>query len=175
MENLKSIPTLKISITLWPEIPRQRGTEGWSYGSLTLDFQIETTATLDILLHRLLESRSLLKGYSDHWKALSLKHNPQFYLKFPDEKVHFDSSLEVLHTPAVATRNKVEKFKTLHVIVDCTSKSRRISLGNRSQVELPDRCGNGWQLVDDDHSVAVKLKGRPLPCNSCMEHEEPVR
>ena len=178
---MKSIPTLKLGITLWPEIPRIWGTKGWSYESYTLDctgsnffinnhttgllllVHIETTATLDILLHRLLESKSLLK--SDHWKSISLKHNPQFYRKFPDNVAHFGrqhpSSSETLHIPAVGVRSKVTKFQTLHVIVDRESESRQISLRNQSKVvALPDQCGNGWPLDGDEMSIAVKLKGR---------------
>ena len=37
MKELKSIPTLKLAISLWPEIPRQRKKEGWSYESNTFD------------------------------------------------------------------------------------------------------------------------------------------
>jgi hypothetical protein len=37
MKDLKSIPTLKLVITLWPEIPRQWRNEGWLYKSSTLD------------------------------------------------------------------------------------------------------------------------------------------
>ena len=89
--------------------------------------------------------------------------------------------------------SKVAEFETLHVIVDRWSKSRQISLGNGSKVTLPNRCGNGWHLDDDDASIAVKLKGRlqvilnlkAVPNvltflmrlslgNSCMEHEKAI-
>ena len=36
MEDLKSIPTWKMDIFLWPEIPRKPGTERWTYESFYL-------------------------------------------------------------------------------------------------------------------------------------------
>ena len=37
MKDVNSIPTLQLAITLWPEIPREWGTEGWSDRSYTFD------------------------------------------------------------------------------------------------------------------------------------------
>ena len=80
---------------------------------------------------------------------------------------HFElqhsSPSETLHIPAVAGQSKVTKFQfqPLHVIVDRESEGRQISLKNRPKVvTLPDQCGNGWQLDDDEMRIAVKLKGR---------------
>lgn len=134
----------------------------------------------------------MLKERKQDWKFLSLKHNPQFYLKFPDNTARFGSFSKVSHIPAIAFRSEVTKFKTLHVIVDRGSNSRRqISLRDRSKVALPDLCGNGWQLDDDEKSIAVKLKGRrqvvsnlkavwstylsrPHSGNNSMEHGKPI-
>jgi len=128
---------------------------------------IETTATLDLLLHRLLESKALLK--KDESKALpkkdwgeffSLKHNPQFYGEFPNRLADFQL-LPYSEIKAISVQNEVTKFKTLHVIVDRESMGRKIVLKNEPKTKiLPDWCGNGWQLDDDDVSVAAKKKGR---------------
>ena len=37
MKCFKSIPTLELTIALWPEITRQWRNEGWPYESNTLD------------------------------------------------------------------------------------------------------------------------------------------
>ena len=138
----------------------------------------------------------MLKKENRDWKSFSLKHNPQFYRTFPGKTADFDQ----YSIQAVSFESKVAKFKDelLHVIVDRESMGRQLTFGNPSKVTkmvvLPDRCGNGWQLDDDDVSIAVKLKGRlkvilnskavsnvltflmsPSFGNSCMEHGKDIQ
>jgi hypothetical protein len=165
---------------MWSEIPRKWGNGQWTYESHTLEsevfgffftttvhktyilstVQIERTATLDILLHRLLESKSLLK--TEGFRSFSLEHNPHFYRRFPDQLADFQlsPSSEIPHIRAVSARDKVTEFEILHVIVDRKSMGPQITLRNQSKLILPGGCGNGWHLNDDDVSVATKIKGR---------------
>jgi len=139
--------------------------------SLVIDIlnavKIEEGATLDVLLHRVFESKSLLiktKQTRGWEKPISLKSNPQFYETFPSTLTEYAqcsaSNSEPSYISALRGWEYVEKYEILQLIVDRRPSNRKVMLEDRSRIDLPRSCSNGWHLDDANTTVVVKLNGR---------------
>jgi hypothetical protein len=181
LKSLKGIARLTLTVSLWPEIPRKRKNGNWEYASHTLDgavlyiyiilftklmtclplVEIETFASLNVLLHRLLWAKAIDKALA----SFSLKQNPEFYPKFPNTKKDFrvaKSRSDVhLYIPALYVWDRVERYKgdTLHLIVDRDRSDRKVELENLTKLDLPEIYSNGWYLENDKDLIAVREKG----------------
>ena len=149
---MKHTPNLTLSICLWSD-------------AIYAIVVIETSATLNDLLHRLFWEKAIHNSFPH----FSLKQNPQFYTNFPTKKKDFSSSSPVdssrsyphYYIPALFVWDSVEKYKgdrPLHLIFD-RGISKRVVLSDLSDRLLPEIYGNGWHLDDDNDLIAVREKG----------------
>jgi len=136
--------------------------------------EIEKSANLNVLLHRLFVIRAIQAW--DDATYLSLKQNPQFYSKFPSDIKDFQSpsspSLSfpafnakpissLPYIPALNPWDPVECYagRILHIIVDRNKSSREVVLEDLSTVQLPENYSNGWYLDRGGTQIAAREKG----------------
>lgn len=104
--------------------------------------KIHEGATLTVLLHRLMEHSLVLPETN----AIHLCQFPQFYQRFP--LTNFTRKIPCLY-PWTTIRDDAG-VKYLHLIMDRSDACVRTWNGIRSEyVNLPDMCGNAWQIGRD--------------------------
>ncbi|PPQ92016.1 hypothetical protein CVT25_004873 [Psilocybe cyanescens] len=180
-EGLKEeIPMLKrkshqvLKIILWGHKPIEIGFDESdkaifkSPNSIFIDtIEIEETASLDILLHRLIEHSTLSnrEGNKQLFGKIPLKLYPQFYTEFPRDVTKFLDGDKLDKTfPSIEPWTKVldsrVRKKILHIILNRgplnqKDEDRFIKASNSHRIYLPALYTNGWLLSPTENSKFI--------------------
>ncbi|KDR76976.1 hypothetical protein GALMADRAFT_139011 [Galerina marginata CBS 339.88] len=164
MQELENIPTIKVPMQIWHDIPISVNTGSkLQCNSHLLDLiKIKETANLNILLHRLLEYAALhdKKGKSPLPIEIHLVQHPQFYPAFPSEINSFRATgggmTKINSLEPWAKVQVVRKHGVLHLIMEQGTPDRCVQLWDGSYISLGDEHKNAWPLQDSKDTVVVR-------------------
>ncbi|KAF9558619.1 hypothetical protein CPC08DRAFT_763800 [Agrocybe pediades] len=139
-----------ITVELWDEEPITCKTGGstdpWQrkFNNVTFPkIRIEENATLNILLHRLMEYTLAAPPHST--TSIHLSQFPHFYSQFPLQ--WFSWAIPCLKPWSKVKEYDQARSEYLHLIMDRSDQCVRMWDGVKSKyVFLPEECGSAWQV-----------------------------